>query len=149
MRSRFLTGEVETSKAKTFDRLIIHETSHVLYRNAKVRKAIDKLAKRLTEEQRKQIEADYAEIVESKSKTEKQQIMDDEFGAHYLEYLLGKDGMLDALFSEEPTLRDKLEAHINKTEIAYKADHNLDRASKRVFKLFKKALADFSESNKG
>ena len=143
------TGEVEISKAKTFDQLIIHETSHVLYRNAKVRKAIDKLAKRLTEEQRKQIEADYAEIVESKSKTEKQQIMDDEFGAHYLEYLLGKDGMLDALFSEEPTLRDKLEAHINKTEIAYKADHNLDRASKRVFKLFKKALADFSESNRG
>ena len=57
--------------------------------------------------------------------------------------------MLDALFSEELTVRDKLEAHINKTEIAYKADHNLDRVSKRVFKLFKKALADFSESNRG
>ena len=135
--------------SKTFDELIVHETAHALYTDKNIRKVIDKMAEKLTDEERREIRKTYSESLKGKSLSERTEIMHDEFGAHYLEHMLGKEGMLNALLAEEQTVADKLSAFIKGAETAYRADKHLDPAAKRVFKAYKKALKQFSESNKG
>ena len=134
---------------KTFDQLIVHETAHALYKVPKYRKLMKKLAKKLDKKTQEEVESLYGTTIKRQAFTSKEDVLKDEFAAHYLEYALGKEGMLESLLKEDVSLVEALRNHIKKGEKLFGGDERLDAASKRVYKKFKKALANFSESNKG
>ncbi len=134
---------------KTFDQLVVHETAHALYKVPKYRKLMKKLAKKLDKKTKEEIESLYGTTINRQAFTSKEDVLEDEFAAHYLEYALNKEGMLESLLKEDVSLVEALKNHIKKGEKLFEGDERLDAASKRVYKKFKKALANFSESNKG
>ena len=84
---------------KTFDQLVVHETAHALYKVPKYRKLMNKLAKKLAKKTREEVESLYGTTIKRQAFTSKEDVLKDEFAAHYLEYALGKEGMLARMHS--------------------------------------------------
>lgn len=127
---------------RSVDALLIHELTHAVYKDKRGRIILERGAKNMSDEQKESIIKSYSKVAKSSSA-----VIRDEMNAHYIEGQLKNKNLLEALLSEEPTLKDKILSFFKGASTDYAGNAELSGAAKRLFKRYKKLFDSFSAQN--
>ncbi len=133
---------------RSVDALLIHELTHAIYKDKRGRIILERGAKNMSDKQKESIIKSYSKgrIALNAPKGSSAVIMD-EMNAHYIEGQLKNKNLLEALLSEEPTLKDKILSFFKGASTDYAGNAELSGAAKRLFKRYKKLFDSFSAQN--
>lgn len=129
---------------RSVDALLIHELTHAVYKDKRGRIILERGAKNMSDEQKQSIIKSYSKVAKGSSA-----VIRDEMNAHYIEGQLKNKNLLEALLSDEPTLKDKILSFFKGASTDYAGNAELSGAAKRLFKRYKKLFDSFSAQNQG
>ena len=129
---------------RSVDALLIHELTHAVYKDKRGRIILERGAKNMSDEQKQSIIKSYSKVAKGSSA-----VIRDEMNAHYIEGQLKNKNLLEALLTDEPTLKDKILSFFKGASTDYAGNAELSGAAKRLFKRYKKLFDSFSAQNQG
>ena len=129
---------------RSVDALLIHELTHAVYKDKRGRIILERGAKNMSDEQKQSIIKSYSKVAKGSSA-----VIMDEMNAHYIEGQLKNKNLLEALLSDEPTLKDKILSFFKGASTDYAGNAELSGAAKRLYRRYKKLFDSFSAKNQG
>ena len=123
-------------------KLLLHELAHALYANKGFARLLDRAAKRMDDDRKKEITDRYTEAGQEK-------FIPEEHAVHHAEDVIGNDATLERLLRDEPTMGDKILSFFGLAKTDYQGHERLSRAAGRLYNRYKATFDRFATANRG
>lgn len=123
-------------------KLLLHELAHALYANKGFARLLDRAAKRMDDDRKK-------EITDRYTKAGQEEFIPEEHAVHHAEDVVGNDATLERLLRDEPTMGDKILSFFGLAKTDYQGHERLSRAAGRLYNRYKATFDRFATANRG
>ena len=123
-------------------KLLLHELAHALYTNKGFAKLLDRAAKKMDDDRKKEITNRYTEAGQ-------EEFIPEEHAVHHAEDVIGNDATLERLLRDEPTMGDKILSFFGLAKTDYQGHERLSRAAGRLYNRYKATFDRFATANRG
>ena len=123
-------------------KVLLHELAHALYANKGFARLLDRAAKRMDDDRKK-------EITDRYTKAGQEEFIPEEHAVHHAEDVVGNDATLERLLRDEPTMGDKILSFFGLAKTDYQGHERLSRAAGRLYNRYKATFDRFATANRG
>lgn len=124
--------------------LLLHELTHAIYKTVDGKIILEKAVEKMSDKEKQSIIKRYTQAGRGSSVE-----LIDELNAHYMSGALIKTNILEKLYAEKPSIKDKIIEFFKNASKTYASDEKLSRETAKLMRRYKKIFDDFSKRNSG